>query len=126
MEGLDSPVEHFRKPGDIGDMGDRDAGFGDYVSRSACRHDLDVPVVQRASEIDDSIFIGNTEQCTHGGVMFSFHSVLADTNVSGIFKETVEQVATQAARRSYHAIVEDRAFRALFQQCPAGSWTSWS
>src|SRR3954467_440072 len=55
-------VEHFRKSGVCGNLGDRQAFFFEQLGRPAGRNELDAKGTQRAAEVRDSGLIRNAQQ----------------------------------------------------------------
>src|SRR5207237_9336302 len=53
------------KAGDFGNVADRDAALAHHAGGAAGRDNFGAELVQRAGEIDDSSFIGDTDQNTH-------------------------------------------------------------
>jgi hypothetical protein len=69
MQGLDAAVQHFGKAGVVGDFSHRQAGVGQQLGRAAGGQQLDAQGVQRLREFEDAGFVGNGNQCVHGGVL---------------------------------------------------------
>src|SRR5882672_674170 len=62
MQGLHASVEHFRKPGVVGDLGYRCALFGEELRRAARRQNLDLESGQAPSQLGEAGLVGNADQ----------------------------------------------------------------
>ena len=62
----DHPVVEDRgHAGEVGDVGDRDAGLGDRRRGAAARHERHVELVERARELDDPGLVVDGQQGPH-------------------------------------------------------------
>ena len=61
MQGLDAPIQHFGKPGQLGNIFYRDAGFAQQLGRASGRNQFDAQRCEFAGEIYQAGFIGDAE-----------------------------------------------------------------
>ena len=62
MQSFDTAVEHFRKAGVVGNIGDRQPGLAQQLGGAAGGEQRDAELREAARELDDALFIGNAEQ----------------------------------------------------------------
>ena len=67
VQGLDPPVHHFGKAGQVGHVADGQARVSQRLGRPAGRDELDAVCGERSAEIDESGFVGNRKQRTFDG-----------------------------------------------------------
>ena len=67
MQGLDPPVHHLGKPGDIGDAHDRQPGGRERRGGAPGRHQLDAEIGETAAQLSEPGLVRNTQNCTHIG-----------------------------------------------------------
>ena len=72
MQRLDAPIQHFRKPGQLGNVFHRDARFAQQLSRAAGRDEFDAELGKFAGKINQSRFVGNAKN----GALDSRHEAL--------------------------------------------------
>ena len=61
MQRLDAPIQHFREPGQLGNIFHCNAGIAQQLSRAARRNQFDAELGKFAGEINQSRFIGNAK-----------------------------------------------------------------
>ena len=62
VQGLDAPVHHLRKAGEVLDRADLEAALGERGGGAAGRHELDAEVGQATGEVDDPALVGDRQQ----------------------------------------------------------------
>ena len=65
VQRLDPPVHHLGKPGDVGDVDDRETLGGQRLGGAAGGHQFDPKGGQAAAERRQPGLVGNTQNCTH-------------------------------------------------------------
>ena len=69
VQRLDAAVEHLRKAGVLGDLGDGEAGAGEQLRGAAGREQLDAERCQLARELDDAGLVGDGDQRLHRSLL---------------------------------------------------------
>ena len=64
MERLHAAIEHFRKPGELGNVFHCDAGFAEEFGGTPGGDEFDAESRKLAGEIDESGFVSNAEDGT--------------------------------------------------------------
>src|SRR6185369_13005021 len=64
MQRFHAPVHHFRKTGDLRDVAHLEARVTQRLCGSTRADDLHVEAAELAGEIDNSVLVRNTEQCS--------------------------------------------------------------
>ncbi len=62
MQGLDPPVHHFGKAGEVAYLAYRDTGLGDRLGRAAGGDDFDAVPGERAGELGEPALVGHRDQ----------------------------------------------------------------
>ena len=62
MQGLDPPVEHFRKAGVVADLGHGQAGILQQLGGAAGGQEATPRLAQLARKFDDAGLVGNADQ----------------------------------------------------------------
>ena len=76
MQRLDAPVQHFRKPGQLGNIFHGDAGVAQQLGRASGRNQFHAQRGEFAGEIYQSGFVGNAKN----GALDFRHKALWDEN----------------------------------------------
>ena len=61
MQRLDAPIQHFREPGQLGNVFHGNAGVAQQLGRASGRNQFDAEPGKFAGKIDQSGFVGDTE-----------------------------------------------------------------
>src|SRR5208282_2768444 len=64
MQRLDAPVQHFREPGQLGDISDGDAGVAQQLGRAASRNQFHAKCGKAAGKIYQSGFVSDAKNGT--------------------------------------------------------------
>ena len=76
MQGLDPPVHHLGKAGEIGDVADLKPRLDEGAMRAAGRDQLDAEGGEAACEIDEAGLVGDGNQRPRGAAKFDRHEGL--------------------------------------------------
>ena len=79
MERHDAVTEDRREPGEIGDIGDGDAGLGDHPGGTAARNEIPTEIVQRACQIDNTGLVIHGQKGPHWTLPLSMISEMVRT-----------------------------------------------
>jgi hypothetical protein len=73
VQGFHPPIQEFGKPGQIGDIADRQTGIGKRRSRAPSRCKLNTKAGETARETGEAGLIGNGKQCAGSAAKVSLH-----------------------------------------------------
>ena len=66
VQGFDTAIEHFRKTGEFGHLGHRQAFVGQQLGSAASGNEFDAKRVQGLGKFNNAGFVGDGNECVHG------------------------------------------------------------
>jgi len=76
VQGLDAPVHHLGKAGELGNILHREARLGEHAPRAAGRDEIDAARAQRAGEIDEPRLVGYGQKRARNAAEIKRHQAL--------------------------------------------------